>query len=556
MPYYKKVLNKKNKLILFGGLLIPLFVFLNRFLIPDVSFDSINYHIFSGDRFSSFWKFINVEFFSAGLHSFPPFFDYLGGIFRLIFGYRLGSICSLFFLYGIIYLIYKIVSIFIKKRISSSLLLVLFFINTFISLEFFFQLGTYYVDIIGAFFVLWALYYIILYIKNNDIKFLYFGSFIIGLSVAGKLTNLIYLIPLTVMLIVWEFKKRDCYRDKLKHLVIYALLVFIPIGISCFENVVKTGNPFFPFYNSVFKSKYYPAVNFDNTNFGGRNFFEKLLWPIFSVKNPARLSEGHDLFNDYKLNLYFVLLLPSLYFSYKLRRKDRLFYYLNLYLFGSFMVWNFSFGYLRYAFVLEILSGLIVLIWVSKLLKRRSSVNKDRLLLLLIPLLFLLGYLDKRAINVNLAYDLSWRKTLTYNRRDYLKEYKYFFINKLDSVGVDDINKPDVYVNCSAPGLSFYSLSQFNKLPVVEIDTRSSGAMTLNSFYQDEVNRRISNFYNNRKTIKFVTIVGSYGHINQMSDCLLNLSIRKYSVKKEIPVDNFLGYKGEKLIYIFGEYSL
>lgn len=556
MPFYKKVLNKKNKLILLGGLLIPLIIFLNRFLLPDLSFDSVNYHVLSGSRFYDFWKYFNIEFFPAGLHSFPPIFDYFGGILRSILGYRMGTITSLIFLYAIILLLFRLSQVFINKKISSSFVLTLFFINIFVSLEIFFQLGTYFVDIIGAFFVLWSVYLYFLYLKKKKNIFLYLSALLIGFSVAGKLTNLIYLIPLVIIAIYNEFRSSITFKQKIKFLLVFGLLIMLPIGTSFIRNTIQTGNPVFPFYNSIFKSKYYPEISFENNAFGGNTFVEKLFWPIVSISKHERLSEAHDLFNDFKLNLYFILLLPSLYFSFKIRRKDDLFYYLNLYLFGSFMVWNFSFGYLRYAFVLEILSGFIVLIWVAKLLKRKSSVNKDRLLLLLIPLLFLLGYLDKRAINVNLAYDLSWRKTLFYNRSEYVSEWKNLFVNKLDIVDMTGNNYPDVFLNCSAPGLAFYPLSQFNGIPIVNIDNRASRDMTQNIFYNQELNSRILLKYNGRKQINFVTIVGNQGLTNQYQDCKSTLKLRNFIVKKEINSDNFLGYKGQKLVYIFGEYSL
>jgi len=549
--------NFYKKLVLFGGLLIPLLIFLNRFLLPDLSFDSVNYHVFFGDRFSNFWKFSSFEFFPTGLHSFPPVFDYFGGIFRQFFGYRLGSIVSLVFLYGIIYLLTKIIGLYSKKKIWSEYALVLFFINIFISLEIFFQLGTYYVDIIGAFWVIWSIYLMLLYFKHDDRKMLIGSGVLIGFSVAGKLTNLIYLIPMVLLIGFLELRKSCLVRKKINNLLLFGFFIFLPIGISCVGNFIKTGNPVFPFYNAIFKSKYYSTVSFNNTNFGGRNFLEKLIWPIVSLNIPERLSEGHDLFNDYKLNLYFILLLPSLFFSYRRREKDILFWYFNVFYFLSMMLWNFSFGYLRYAMVLEMLGGLMVYFWVDRLIHKKNifKVKNFSLLIVLLIVLAVFGYLDKKAININLAYDLSWRKTFTYNRSVYLGEAKNLFINKLSVMELSNNNFPDVFLNCSAPGLAFYSLSQFNMLPVVNIDNRASREMTSNTFYNNEVNRRIFK-KSGKNTISFVTIVGRDGLTNQYVSCIETLRDRKFIINEEIPVDDFLGYGDQKLMYIFGEYSL
>jgi len=53
-----------------------------------------------------------------------------------------------------------------------------------------------------------------------------------------------------------------------------------------------------------------------------------------------------------------------------------------------------------------------------------------------------------------------------------------------------------------------------------------------------------------------VTIAAKDGLNNKYIDCVNNLKDKKYKILKEVSVDNFLGYSGQKLIYIFGEYSL
>ena len=533
---------------------IPLLIFLNRFLLPDMSFDSINYHIFTGGRVWNFWKFSSIEFYPTGIHSFPPVFDYLGGIFRSMLGYRLGSICSLLFLYGIIFILIKATNLFVKQKIFSNILLVLFFINIFISLEAFFQIGTYYVDIIGAFFILWSLYLWFLYLKGEKSKYLYLSGLLMGIAVSGKLTNLIFAIPMFILICIFECQKSETLKLKTNKILLFVILLLIPISVSCVGNFLKTNNPLFPFYNSIFKSKYFPPVSFENTNYGGRYFTEKLLWPIYSLKNIGRLGEGHDLFNDYKLNLYFGLAIPSLIIAFRQRKKDKILWVLNLYYFLSIFIWNFSFGYLRYAYVLEILGGFILLIWISKIINQNIIKVNKAIFALILVLLLIFGYLDKRAINLNLAYDVSWRQTFIYNRLDYIKEYKNLFVSKLDNIIVEEEFKPDVFLNCSSPGLSFYSLSQFNTLPVINIDSRASGEMTNNYYYRQEVEKRINKWLGNKKQVKFVTIVGNHGLSNQYQDCMGNLKSRGYFVTKQISVDNFLGYSGQKLVYIFGEY--
>ncbi len=103
----KKVVKIGNVILISFCLLIPLFLFLNRFLIPDVSYDSLNYHLFLGQRGIETYN-NKFEFFPTGIHNFSPIFDIPGYILTNLFGYRLGSISSLIFLYLSVFVIYKI----------------------------------------------------------------------------------------------------------------------------------------------------------------------------------------------------------------------------------------------------------------------------------------------------------------------------------------------------------------------------------------------------------------------------------------------------------------
>ena len=77
-------------------LLFILSVFLVRFAIPDSSFDTLNYHLYSQERLFS--NNTSYNFFPARwINTFSlPLADRMHYFFRYLFGYRLGILANLF----------------------------------------------------------------------------------------------------------------------------------------------------------------------------------------------------------------------------------------------------------------------------------------------------------------------------------------------------------------------------------------------------------------------------------------------------------------------------
>lgn len=546
MRFLKNKIQSINIVIICFGLLIPLLLFLNRFLIPDISFDSVNYHLYLG------YKGLNItnnkyEFYPTGMHNFSTVLDIPGYILYKLFGYRIGSIGSTVFLYLNIFLLYKILCLYYKwsdclKKWWFGIL----FVSSFLSFESFLQISTYYVDIEVAFLMLGATYYLLKFEKIKKLIYLYISAIFVSIFVLGKMTSWYFLIPyfLYLMFILWSrkdfsIKRRICVFISTAFITVVLILPWL------FNNYFVTKNPVYPFYNGVFLSEYSNGkYNFSQVIFGGRNLVEKLLWGIASIKNPVRLGEVHDLFTDYKINFYFIFSIMVLAWSYF--AKNKFLFKITCFYLITFLSWSLSFGYLRYALLLEFLGGLIVIFFFwenARLLKY----------LLLVPVVLFLILQGKRIINLSLAYDISFRPGYYYNRISYPKEINNLR-NNLVSSGVDI--KPDVYLNCAIPGMTWYVLSEYGDLPVINVDSRAYGDLTNNFQYKKVATDKISTVLNDKSKIVFVSIASKDGLENTYGDCVDNLRKRNFKITDERVIDNFLGYKGQKLVYIFGEYSL
>ena len=543
-----KTIKYINIFILVAGLLIPFFIFINRFLIPDISFDSINYHLYNGYKTVNYQN-SKYEFYPTGIYSFSRILDFPGFVLRNFLGYRLGSIGSLVYLYMSVLILYKIFRFYEPKyellnKWWSGIMLT----STFLSYEMFFQLATYYVDIEVAFLMLVSIYFLLKYERTKKILDLRRSSFVVSVFVLGKMTTWYILLPYFGYLsMILCLDKKQNIKQKLVRLISIGVISLILVIPWWYKNLLQTGNPVFPFYNKIFKSGYYVSQNFSqNSMFGGRNIMERVFWGVLSINNPTRLGEGHDLYNDFKINIYFILIIVVFLWSWRKRNKKLLKlsgFYLGIYLF-----WAIVFGYLRYGMVLELLGGLILIVWFSEINFRNRN-------LIIIPIVLLMIYTGKNVVLKSLKYEVSWRAGLVTLGRDYFNNIKYLNTNE---IGVNENGKEVkdlVYLNCSVPNLGFMVLSKYRNLPVINIDRRSGTDLVTNGNYKEKIKKNISSITSSSK-INFVTIAGSGGLINQKNDCEETLIKIGATITDQIKVDNFLGYDNQKLNVIYGNLTL
>lgn len=546
MKFWKKGVYIFNVVVLFVGLITPLVLFLNRFLIPDVSYDSLNYHLFLGQRGID-TKNNQYEFYPTGIHNFSPILEIPSYVLMKVFNYRIGSIGSLIFLYLSIWILYKIFRLYQPKyKILDHWWSGLLFVNIFLSFEAFLQIATYYVDIQMAFFSLLSIYWLLKYEKKNKLKYLLFSSLSLGVLFLGKMTGG-YILPTCFgyLIIILAKDNKLNWKRKISRLILFGFIVLLFSIPFWWVNYQKTGNPIFPYYNSAFKSDFYSVENFTQDKSGGDNIFEKLFWGLVSINKPDKLGQVHDLFHDFKINIYFVTTLLVLVWAV-IKKEKEMVRIASFYL-VTYEIWAWVFGYLRYAIFLEFLGGIILLLWLTKLKKWPKW-------FVILPVFGVMFLQNKRVINLSLAYDISFRPGYFYNRLSYPKEIKNINIKtiKIDK-SLAEKYQPKVFLNCASPDMSYYSLSDFSNLPVLNIDKRSYSLITDRQIYMDKQKELLQNKIGNEK-VSFVTIAAKSGLNNFYGECIDNLKQREYIIIEEQETD-FLGYEGQKLMIIFGEFN-
>lgn len=370
--------NFSNTDIIFISFLGIYIVF--SIVFPDLLWDTRSYHIYLQENV--FVDKINSDFFAArNLNSFLfALGDRINFFFRSILGYRLGTIMSYYLMLILYYQVKRILTMLLpnekEKKISK-----LSIIPVIMSVIFAYA-GSYYIDNFGLVFLV-EIFYIVLFEKEvlkQRIK-LYILGLLVGLAIAIKITNVIFLIPLAIYFFIKNIK--DIRNIKIYDYLMVITFVFIPFGVYAIYNYIATKNPVFPYYNNVFKSEFFMLKSWKDENFGARNILQFILWPIYIVFNPKRAFDTK--FVDLNWAISYIAIIS--YIIYCIRKKkiqnNELFCLciitlINIYLWQILLI-----GYVRYASVLLVL-GTIIYICILNNIKNNKNILYKFLLSILV----------------------------------------------------------------------------------------------------------------------------------------------------------------------------
>ena len=219
-------------------------------------------------------------------------------------------------------------------------------------------------------------------------------ALLFGFAVVTKISNLPILAFLFIAYIIRNKSIIKCLN--IKNIISTLALLVLPFLVYLIYNVIETGNPVFPFYNTIFSSKYFSIRNWLDTRFGPHKILEVLLYPIVALRNPIR-SCDIAIFEPIWCYGYIIAILYSIYYLFiKIIKKkevdnNRLFFFISTVI--VYLLWsNFQLGYTRYGFITLILGSISFYILIYDLVKNKKY--------------FLLGIMSILTV-YNIGYSVS-----------------------------------------------------------------------------------------------------------------------------------------------------
>lgn len=468
-------------LIFLTSLILLYLIFSN---IADVSFDTVNYHIYLQEN--CFADKINFDFFTGRtINGFLfPLGDRMHYICRYILGYKLGTILSYYCLCILYYQMKELLKTCVPKIskvtlcIFSMMPTFCYFVNDF--------LGSYYID---CFSYVLLLELIILFVKKIDLfeekKYLYYITFVLGLATGVKLPNLILGAVIVIAIILRNIVKdkkiiinEKIKKVKIKDFLICFILLIFPFIIYAIDNYIQTGSPIYPYYNKVFKSEYFPEINWQDPNFGVPNVLYSFIWPVSVVIEP---DLGNDL-NKSEFIFAVGYIIAILYIIIKLKNKknntknndsnnkNNIILELSILSTCLSITWaNFLMGYVRYAIILPILYVFIIELIILELIekiKEKKYVKINRLLVVFLSILLIImisNQVSERYTKLENSIALS-----KYPIIDDGKGYTILKEDKEDIVYEIEDGVWATIDNCSSPAV----LLRNPNVPIYNLDTQ------------------------------------------------------------------------------------
>jgi hypothetical protein len=347
--------------------------------------------------------------------------------------------------------------------------------------------------------------------KNKNIITIFFFV-ITSILIAYKLTYLPYIVVIGTCFVATNYK--IFLADK--KLILFCLVALIFPSIYLIYNYTETLNPIFPFYNKFFKSPLYEIKNFKDERWGPRNIYEIFIYNIICLLHPERNNEwafiSVRLLAEYLIIGISVILL--IYNKFVIKNKTiRFILYLSLITILCNYTLLVTTGYYRYGVLIEVLFGMIIILWLYYLFFCKKW----------IPIILLLVLIIIQSINTYnrlflLQSNLSWydykelRSNSTILRTETKKlfhDYDPEIKSTIDSLQISAFLSSECngLIRLIAPEKPIYNISSFGSRQLVidsfernVIDTLSQKhnfyvMTTKDNLFQkiDEVNKQ--NYY-------------------------------------------------------------
>ena len=356
-------------------------VYALRAPIPDLSFDVLNHRLIQGERALRGPQFLSGDFFPT-IFPFNPASDMLTGLFRHLFGYRLGTMVNLLVLIWTGTILEKMLRPLLKRAWLRCLGVLLALFTEHVM----FEISNYMVDLLALPLILEAMRLALSYDESETRRWdLWWAALLLGGAVGLKLTNVAMVAPVMAVFAIRFFRTRPDKATWVR-LAPALILFLLPLLAHAVYIYRQTGNPLFPFYNSVFRSPYWSDVQFYDGRWGPKNWRETLLWPVISFWVPQRLSELGVYAG--RLAIGFVIGLPCLFLP---RVSARVRLIALTVLLGSFM-WSVTSGYARYVLFIEMLSGILALYFAGYIYEHAHQLSRPvRLTLTALPIALLIS---------------------------------------------------------------------------------------------------------------------------------------------------------------------
>ncbi len=341
----------------------------------DVNFDLLNYHYFTGySYFHGRTGDIAPAFIQSFMHPGLNVISYLADRY-LSFPYNALSLYTMQFLsvFAIV-LISRQLAIYLKLELNNSSRYIALLLCV-LSPQWISELGTSFFSSSSAVLVLFALY-MILKASINPGRNWFISGVLLGLAFGLKLTNALFVVASIASLLIiiihgkrWIFLKSFCF------FAVGGLLGFGLTASWYYHIWLEWGNPFFPVYNDIFKSSFYPVESWQAKEWP--YYFKDLhSFLSFFYFSAVGTKVGSETFYADPRYLISGILFLALLVTGKFKKINSHLLAFIVFVVVSIILWAIMFAYMRYLIPTELVLGLFIWVAICLLFASRGDFYK------------------------------------------------------------------------------------------------------------------------------------------------------------------------------------
>jgi hypothetical protein len=153
-----------------------------------------------------------------------------------------------------------------------------------------YEAGTPYIDLMHSFYILFAVYAIILWWQYSQNQWLLIAGITAGFALGIKISTATIVIPLGILMLCAIWIKKHSFSQVIKGSLHFGIMVLVLFSIWLIRDYAWTGNPIFPMYNQIFNSPLWVnnANMFTINSSRWSNILSILLMPLDLVINSKK----------------------------------------------------------------------------------------------------------------------------------------------------------------------------------------------------------------------------------------------------------------------------
>lgn len=266
---------------------------------PDVGYDTLNYHVLHGER--GLWGPVQApgDFYPFFFPNQNPTGDLVTAMFRAALGYRGGTLAAALALIWAGEVLWRLLAASVRdERLRAAAVLLAVTGEGLL-----WEVSGYMVDLLALPLLLEATALATTEPAGTAgtpgaprpiLRRTALLGLLLGTAVALKLTHLVFAAPIGLVAFARWFgprAARPSLREAMAALSAGAAAFVLPVAPHAVHVFLETGNPFFPYFNKLFGSPYFPPIDVKDGRWGPTSLPEGLVWPVLSALRPGRLSE-------------------------------------------------------------------------------------------------------------------------------------------------------------------------------------------------------------------------------------------------------------------------